>query len=235
MSKINDAIKPAAKGIAKGAIAAIPYIGSTAVEIYDEIQSKQFERKLKRLEELYESLAKELGSIDDIINEKCVQRVDFLDIFEQTTRYIVNERNENKRRLFKNIFEHTMTDKDFDFDETEQYFRILQLLSPLQLDILAALYAPVEYNNARGKIIPDPVNNQWQSSWGQYSGGGILTRLMQKKDYEVRSAVTFLYYNGLVNENLMDKAIHTNANPIRVLDDSLTIYGRRFVKYLLNV
>lgn len=231
----GDNVLPTIKGVTKGLVAAIPYIGNAAVAIYDELQSKQVVRKLKRFEELYETLVNDFENLNDKIIKDCVQREDLLDIFEQTANNVVNERNEDKRKLFKNIFEHTITDKDYDFDETEQYFRLLEQLSPFQLDILAVLYNPSKYNNAKGKIIPDPINNQWQSSWGQYSGGGILTRLMQKRDYEVRSAVTFLYYNGLVNENLMDRTFQTNGNQIHVLDNSLTIYGRRFVKYLLDV
>lgn len=234
MAQTKENISPIVLGFIKGFGSIVP-IGNIAVGIINELQSKQIARKIKRMEDLLKQLQEDLDGIKDKINDDCINREDFSDIFEKTSRYVVNERNEDKRRLFKNIFEHTITDKDFDFDETEQYFRLLDQLSPFQLDILAALFDPAKYNNAKGKVIADPINNQWQSSWGQYSGGGILTKLMQKKDYEVRSAVSFLYYSGLVNENLMDRTLETNDNSIHVLDNSLTIYGRRFVKYLLDI
>lgn len=234
MDRSKENLSPIVQGFLKGVGSIVP-IGNIAVGIINELQSKQIVRKVKRMEDFLEQLQEDIDGIKDKINDSCINCDDFSDIFEKTSRYVVNERNEDKRRLFKNIFEHTITDKDYDFDETEQYFRLLEQLSPFQLDILAVLYNPSKYNNAKGKIIPDPINNQWQSSWGQYSGGGILTRLMQKRDYEVRSAVSSLYYNGLVNENLMDRTLQTNGNPIHVLDNSLTIYGRRFVKYLLDV
>lgn len=148
--------------------------------------------------------------------------------------YFINERNEEKRTLFKNIFEHTITSSDFDFDETEHYMNILSQLTPLQIGVLIALYNPEKYNNDRGKIIKDPIINGYQANMSNHTGGQILTQLFSKTDAEMRLTVSFLYFNGLVEEGIMNYQINTNLNPIHVLDKQLTVIGRRFVRYMLN-
>lgn len=235
MAKIrDDNFIPTIKGISKGVISAIPYIGSTAVAIYDEIQSKQAKRKIKRLEDLYNNLYNDMNKIKDAINQDCIKKEDFIDIFEKTTNYVINERSERKRQMLKNVFEHTITDEHFDFDETEKFLRILSQLDQLEIELLAILYNPSEYNERHGFIIKDPINNQWQMSRNEYSAGEILTVLLNKKDSEVRSAMAYLYFNGMVENNIEDKKIYTNSNPIHVLDNTLSILGRRFVSYFLN-
>lgn len=229
----EDNVMPAFKGITKSVISSIPIVGSAAVEVWNEVESKQVERKIQRLEEFYTGLYHELGKLKDQINEECVKNEDILDIFEQTSRQVISERNKDKRLMFKNIFEHTITDSRSDFDETEQFLRILYELSQFQLEILAILYSPSRYNKQHGYIIPNPINNQYQSSWGQYSAREILSRLFPNKKDEIRPAIAYLYYNGLVEEKLMDRTLQTNDNPIHILDNSLTTFGKRFVHYVL--
>lgn len=224
---------PAIKGIAKSAISSIPIVGSAAVELWNEVESKQVERKIQRLEEFFNGLSNELDKLKDQINEECIKNEDILDIFEQTSRQVISERNKDKRLMFKNIFEHTITDSKSDFDETEQFLRILHELSQFQLEILAILYSPSRYNKQHGYIIPNPINNQYQSSWGQYTARELMSQLLPGRKDEIRPAIAYLYYNGLVDEKIMDRTLQTNDNPIHILDNSLTTFGKRFVHYVL--
>lgn len=192
-------------GIVKGLVSVIPVLGNTAVAVYDELASKQIERKIKRLEELYNSLSKDMEECQDQINNDYIHQ------------------------------EHTITDKNFNFDITEKFMRILEQLDSLEIEILAVLCNPSKYNIQHDKIIGDPINNELQTSWGEYSGGGVLTRLLDKKDYEIRSAISYLFFNGLLEEDLMEKKIHTNTNPIHVLDNSLSVLGRQFVSYCIDI
>lgn len=230
----EDNVMPAIKGITKSVISSIPIVGNAAVEVWNEVESMQVERKIQRLNEFLTSLSHELGKLEDQIKDECVKNDDILDIFEQTSKQIISERNKDKRRMFKNIFEHTITDTEFDFDDTEQFLRILHDLSPFQLKILAVLYNPSRYNKQNGNIIQDPINNQYQSSWGQYSITEIMSRLFSNNKEEIRPAIAYLYYNGLVVEKLMDRTLQTNDNPIHILDNSLTSFGKKFVRYILD-
>ena len=129
---------------------------------------------------------------------------------------------------------NTVTDINFDFDITERYLRILEQLSLRQILLLQILYNPKEYNDSHGKIIKDPENNLYQTVWLSVTSGQILCKILKCKDYELQSEIGYLYYNGLVTEKMLDKRIETNGNAIRVLDNLLTVMGRRFVQYVNN-
>lgn len=72
----EDNVMPAFKGITKSVISSIPIVGSAAVEVWNEVESKQVERKIQRLEEFYTGLYHELGKLKDQINEECIKNED---------------------------------------------------------------------------------------------------------------------------------------------------------------
>lgn len=127
-----------------------------------------------------------------------------------------------------------MVNPQSDYDKTERFFRILDNIGLDEIQILVILVNPKKYNEEHGMIIKDPFHSQYQTSFANVTGGGILTTLLNKKDYDIRESVNYLFYNGLVENNLMDKGLHTNGNPIHVLDNALTIRGKEFIKYILG-
>ena len=231
MNNAKEIVEASGKVFIKDLVRLLP-LGGTAVEVYEELKSKQIERKIKRLEEFYTNLAATVNVHQDKINQDYVSKDDFLDVFEEATRYVVSERQENKRILFKNILANSITSTDYDYDRTERYFRILDNLSETELRILVVLDNPEAYNRSHGMIIPDPVNSYYQSSWREVTGSGVLTQLLGLKIHEVQESVTILFSYGLIVENLLSKRLHTNGNTIYVLDNLLTTSGRNFVKYL---
>lgn len=213
----------------------IPVVGGTAVEIYNEFQSKQVERKIKRLEGFYRDFSESLESIADIINTEYISKDDFLDVFEEATRYVVQERQEHKRILFKNILTNSIIASDCDYDKTERYFRLLDTLSEIELTILAVLDNPERYNSNHKMIIPDPIPNPYQTSWYDVTAEGIMTQLLGIIIHELEGAITVLISNGLVLDDFRRKRLHTNGNPIHVLDHLLTVRGKDFVKFLMEI
>lgn len=234
---MNNALEIAeAGGIAfvKDLVRLIPVLGGTAVEVYNEFQTKQVERKIKRLEGFYRSLSESLAAAADKINEEYVSKDDFLDVFEDATRYVVLEREERKRLNFKNILTNSITSSECDFDKTERYFRLLDYLSELELTILAVLEDPERFNSNNGMIIPDPIHNPFQTLWNDVTAEGVMTRLLHINIHELEGAISVLSSNGLVSQDFKTKRLHTNSNPIHVLDHLLTVRGKDFVKYLMD-
>ncbi len=219
------------KGVLMSILGSFP-VGATAKEIYKEMQNRQVKRKIERLEEFYHTLDEKISAVESKVNDEFVSKEDFQDVFEEATRYVVLERQKKKRELFKNILANSIIAKDCDYDKTEKYFRILDNLTDLELKVLAVLDNPTRFNEDNGKIIEDPINNAWQSSWERVSAGGVLTRLLKIKDFEATEAVTVLVSNGLVVSNFMERSLETNSNTVHVLDNLLTIRGRDFVKFL---
>lgn len=225
MNNAKDIVEVTGKVFIKDLVRILP-LGGTAVEIYDELQSKQIERKIWRLEEFYTNLAATMSVQHDKINKEFVSKDDFLDVFEEATRFVVTERQEQKRMLFKNILVNSIVASDCDYDRAEQYFRLLDNLGELELRVLAVLANPEQYNQTHGMII------QNQSSWISVTSMGVLTQLLGLKVHQVEEAISVLFSNGLVIENSMGKQLQTNGNTIYVLEKLLTTRGISFVKYL---
>lgn len=231
MNNAKEIVEASGKVFIKDLVRLLP-LGSTAVEVYEVLQSKQIERKIKRLEEFYTNLAATVNVLQDKINQDYVRKDDFLDVFEEATRYVVSERQEKKRVLLKNILANSITSTDCDFDRTERYFRILDNLSETELCILAVLDNPEAYNRSHGMIIADPANSNYQSSWREVTGSGVLTQLLRLKIHDVQESVAILFSYGLIVDNLLSKRLQTNGNTIHVLDNLLTTSGKQFVKFL---
>lgn len=231
MNNAKEIVEAGGKVFIKDLVRLLP-LGSTAVEIYDELQSKQIERKIQRLEEFYTNLASSVNAVTDKVNQEYVKKDDFLDVFEEATRYVVTERSDEKRLFFKNILVNSITSPDCDYDKTERYFRLLDNLTEIELRILAVLDNPDSYNKAHGMIVKDPFHSAYQTTWNRVTGSGILTQLLGLKIHDVEDAITVLFSNGLIVANVLEKRLETNSNPVHVLDNLLTTRGRDFVNYL---
>lgn len=231
MNNANDIAEASVKAVVKELVKVLP-LGGAALAIYDELQAKQIERKIKRLEEFYNTLSTTVNTVKDKVNQEFVTKDDFLDVFEEATRYVVTERQEEKRLYFKNILVNSITSSDCDYDKTERYFRLLDNLTEIELRILAVLNNPEGYNKSHGMRVKDPINNAYQSSWNRVTGSGILTQVLGLKLHDVEDAITVLFSNGLIVSNVLQRQLETNANGIHVLDNLLTARGKDFVRYL---
>lgn len=145
---------------AKGIVTMIPVLGGTITSVWSDIEAIQAKRKHERLEEFYIALKEEVERIKDRINTSYINQPDFLDIFELTAKYIVNERNEEKRILFRNILANSITMKDCSYDKTEKYLRVLEQMNSFELLLLKILRNPKVYNDQQGNVIKDPNGGQ---------------------------------------------------------------------------
>lgn len=231
MNNAKDNLSLIGKGVLKSILGSFP-VGATAVAIHNELQAKQVKRKIERLEEFYHSLDEKVNIIEKKINEEFINKEDFQDVFEEATRYVVLERQAKKREYFKNILANSIASSECNYDKTERYFRILDNLSETELDVLAVLEDPTNYNRRNGMIIPEPINNEYQTSWNSSRADGVLTQLLGIPIDDAIEATTVLFSNGLIVENVLDRKIESNSNPVHVLDHLLTKRGRDFVKFL---
>lgn len=234
MSKTKDLLEASSKAALDLIGNCIPIVGF-AQDVYAQLEQIQAKRKVERISKFLEGVQFSLSKMQDKLNEEYINKEDFTDIFEKTSRYIANERSENKRNLFKNILLNSMINKNSNYDKTERFFRILDLLGTEDMIILSILRAPSEYNRENGMIIKDQTNNSYQWSQRKVYAIEILCQLLQKEDDEVSESINMLYYNGLIKDRFLEKSLITNGNPIHVLDDSLTRMGIEFISYIENV
>lgn len=224
---------------AKGIVAMIPVLGGTITSVWSDVEAIQAKRKHERLEEFYIALKEEVERIKDRINTSYINQPDFLDVFELTAKYIVNERNEEKRILFRNILVNSITMKDCSYDKTERYLRILEQMNSFELLLLKILKNPKAYNDQQGNIIKDPNGGKSNAVLRIHytlvsEFKKIMSDLTKASQDDISEAMYFLESNRLVRENASESRLQTNGNPIHVLDDKLTSKGKDFMSFILD-
>ena len=229
MYQEKENILPAMKAIANTIAAYLPLL-SFALNFYEEKQSQAAQRKILRLEEFYRILSEEE------INTDYVSKEDFADIFEQTATHIMNERIEEKRRCFQNVFVNSIVADSCSYDKTEKYMRLLVDMSSLELKILSVLNNPANYNEKVGNIIKDPDEGNLYIgfSLSSYNHIDILAKLLNESQEEIKDALYYLQSNRMIVEQSNAIRTHVNGHPIHLLDNNLTPRGKDFVNYVLS-
>lgn len=237
--KIKSTPKEAGLIAIKGITAMLPVLGGPLTTVWSDIESLQAKRKQERLEELYLGLEKDIREIKEQINAPFINQPDFLDIFEQVAKHIVNERREEKRILFRNILINSIIMQDCDYDKTERYIRILEQMNSLEILVLRVLQNPEKYNKEQGEIIKDPnwirpgVRNGIQTSM-EYIFLEMLSEIMLIPKEEVLEAIGFLEANRLVVQDVNSYSLKTNGHPIYTLADKLTSKGKEFLSFIVR-
>ena len=200
----------------------LPGIGAAIASIYTDYQA---ERKQKRIEELIEGLKKEQVRLEGRLND-AFNSMEILDIIEQITIHVSNERTEVKRRCYRNIFIHTITAESYDFDESEEMIRLVEQLTRNHIFILGILADPDGFN----QTLEYPVFKEGRLS---SSIGEIFKRILP--DWELDNLIAiFKDLEGLhltkdmspsVSAMLTDKGIEHIKN-------KLTTRGLAFVEFI---
>lgn len=237
MYQEKENILPAMKATAKLIAANLPVL-NFALYFYEEKKAQAAQRKVLRLEEFYRTLSERIGDIKEEINTEYVSKEDFADIFEQTANHIMNERIEDKRRCFQNVFENSIVAESCSYDKTEKYMRLLVDMSWLELRVLSVLNNPQQYNEMLGNLIKDPNEGNHYLGFGistrSYNHIDILVELLSESQDEIKDALYFLQSNRLIVELSNAIRSQTNGHPIHILDNMLTPKGKDFVNYVLN-
>lgn len=233
MNKTEDIIPVAIEGGVKGLISMIPYLGSTIVSIWDTLNDKQVERKIKRLEEFARGLNEKSELITTKLNEEYVRKDDVLDICEQVIGYITCERSEIKREKFRHIFINSIIGKDCNYDKTEKYLRLIDRMGELEIQILMAFQNPERANKVAERPISNP-NEPFSGSttWGSYYCVDILSQILFQRHDDIVDSLHFLEIERLIIDNAAAKNLKTNDHPIHTLDDMLTNKGKDFIHFV---
>ena len=235
MYQEKENILPAMRAIAKSIANYLPVL-DFAINFYEEKKSQKAQRKIIRLEKFYHSLLETVGEIQENLNKDYISRDDFADIFEQTATHIMNERIEEKRHCFQNVFVNSMVASSCSYDKTEKFMRLLVDMSWLELKVLSVLNSPARYNEMAGNVIKDPNegNHFIGFSLSSYNQNDLLVKLLNESEEEIKDALYYLQSNRLIIEQSNAIRSQMNSHPIHVLDNMLTPKGKDFVSYVLN-
>lgn len=234
MSKAEEIITATIEGGAKLLVASkIPVLGPTIVSIWDALNNKQIERKIKRLEEFVSGLNEKSELISTKLNEEYVRKDDVLDICEQVIGCVTCERSEIKREKFRHIFINSIISKDCNYDKTEKYLKLIDRMGELEVQILMVFQNPERANKASERPISNP-NEHYSGStvWGPYYCVDILGQILSQRHDDIVDSLHFLEMERLIIDNAAARNLKTNGHPIHTLDNMLTNKGKEFIHFI---
>lgn len=201
-----------ALSIASAVSSAVPWIGGPVSNVLSGIN---FERKLRRVEEVLVGLTAELEDHQSPASEEYVQTEDFEELLERTLRQAAEERNEEKRGIYSNFLAGAIKSPgEEEYDEQMRFLRILEQLQPDHIRLMKAL---LEEPQQTGGIMGSPSQT-------------LLRRLPDFNRALLDDLVEQLNDMRLTRMN----SLHTmmTAHGAEDLRHSVTAVGRRFVDYL---
>ena len=160
MNNDKNSLLAAAESVSRTIMSLTPFT-QIMLGYYDALKAKQAKRKLDKLVEFCEKLEVDLKIQKDVVNNEYVKQEDFLDIVEEVTTKVINERSEEKRQYYKNIFLHSITAEEVDYDITEKYLNLLSRLENEDIVVFAALHHPDMMNEEKGYPLKNPKASLW--------------------------------------------------------------------------
>lgn len=199
---------------------AIPYIGGPLSVITSDYFN---ERKEQRLIEFVESIKNGLDEKTNTIIQEYINGDDFLDVLENTIRYIIFERQSYKRKAYQNILVKSITTEGTTYDDTEEFQHFVSILKIQHFQVLKAF-------SEIGILQNDRVRDERTMT--------ILALCSTRTGIEDRNYILELI-KDLETYNLVDGYISDfgvlggGAGMVRREGSSLTKKGYRFLDFIL--
>jgi len=189
--------------IASFVSSAVPWIGGPVSNALSGISAG---RKMARVREVIEGLVSELKEFKSEASEAYVKTDEFQELLEHTLRKAADERNEDKRQVYRAFLTDAVKSLGDSYDEQIQSLRILEELQVDHLKVLRAFMDELARN---------------QSSLGlQFPS--LQMRLAEMQRDHIRDLVSQLNNMGVTN--IVEKG--------QIL--SLTPFGQRLIRYIVH-
>lgn len=199
----------------------IPFVGGPLSVLTSDYFS---ERKEKRLYEFVESISEGLTQEAHRVIHEYIDGEDFLDILENTLRYVIFERKEEKRKAYQNILVNSMITEGTTYDDTEEFQHFVSILKVQHLQVLKV------FNEVQALESDEVRDNRTKM---------ILTLCCSRINAIMKSDVIELI-KDLESYNLIDGFIADygvldgGAGMIRREGSSITKKGRRLIRYIMH-
>ena len=197
--------------VASFAASAIPYIGGPISNVLSGVGTV---RRINRVREIVDLLAKDLAGFKSDVTEKYVRTEEFEELLERTLRQGADERSEQKRRIYAAFLADDIKAPGPSYDEKLRFLRTLERLQPDHLTVLKALSAQPEAN-------PGSMGSPSQT---------LSRRLPQMSEAHITELVAQL--NDMRLTNLQSLKVMMTGRGAADLRHSVTEYGHRLFKYL---
>lgn len=193
---------------------AVPWIGGPVSNVLGGIAMG---RKFARVREVLEGLAEDLKESKSDPAEAYVKTEEFEELLEQTLRRAADERNEEKRRIYRAFLTDAIESPGELYDEQIRFLRTLQDLHPDHLKVLRALSQAPDPNPG---MMGSPIRT-------------LSRRLPELEETRIEDLIAQLNDQRVTNlTSLKGMATGLGAEDLR---HATTPYGQRFLQYLIEV
>ena len=219
MSKDNSKLVPktskaeTAIDVAAFVGSAVPWIGGPVSNV---LSGMSWGRKFERVREVLEGLSSDLADFKSEISEEYVKTEDFEELLEQTLKRAADERNESKRKIYRAFLTNAIESPGELYDDQIRFLRTLEELQPDHLLVIRALSQS-----------PDPDPGMMGSP-----DQTLRQRLPELNDERISEIISQL--NDLRITNLTSLKTMMTGRGAADLRHSITSYGQRFLKYIVQ-
>src|SRR4030043_1547070 len=190
---------------------AVPWIGGPVSNVLNGVS---FGRKISRVREIIEGVAHDLSNFKSEVSEKYVKTEEFEELLEQALRKASEERNEEKRRIYKEFLVGAIKAPGEPYEEQILYLRKLEEIQPDHIKVLRALTQTPDLNSVMSGMFGSPIQT-------------LSERLKDMDEKRIEDLVNQL--NDMRITNLTSLKTMMTWSGSQRLEHSITPYGRRFL------
>jgi hypothetical protein len=114
----------------------VPVVGSAVSFVLSDWTAQ---RRYKRVREVLLGLSQDLMQLRDRVREEYVRSDEFVDLLDQTLRRVANERNEQKRSLYRGLLLGAIAEHVLSYDEQLHMLRLIDVLQAAHITLLRAI------------------------------------------------------------------------------------------------
>jgi len=220
MSDDTSALGPASTGaetaldLAAVVTSAVPWIGGPVSAV---LSGQSFGRKLDRVREALTGVVDDLRAFKSEASEAYVKTEEFEELLENVLRRTAEERNEEKRRLYRAFLTGAIKTVGPSYDERIKLLRILEAVQPDHIRVLRALLQPPPTGDLGYMGSPLQTLNQ---------------RLSGPSREHIQQLVSEL--NDLRLTSLQTLQTMMTAHGAQELRSTVTPLGKQFAEFLLR-
>lgn len=190
---------------------AVPWIGGPVSNV---LGGMSLGRKMTRVGEVLQGISKDIESLESEVSKNYVKTEDFEDILEQALKRVGEERNEDKRKLYRAFLSDAITSPGENYDDQLRLLRTFEELTSDHLHLLKALMQEPDKN-------PGSMGSPSQT---------LSERLPSINQNRIEEIVNQLNDMRVTNQTSL-KVMMTGSGA-QDLRHSITPYGKRIIEYI---
>ncbi|MGW8825316.1 hypothetical protein ACWGNU_24650 [Paenibacillus lautus] len=221
----KDIVKSTGISLTKGAIGAIPYVGTLLNEIFFENRGRLKQERVNRfIEELKIYISKEVNQ--NQFDFDYIKSEQFSDLFESIIFRISQNRSEEKLHRLKKVLVNQMT-SPYETDYTETFLDIASKINEKQIEILNT-HRKAEYGQIKNedKLLDRGILDANHTV--------EVSNFRDNEYYKLEKAQYMFYVQDLVSKSLLldDSINRLSTRPYTIL--KITAFGIEFLRFIEN-